>query len=177
MSIAGRKRPVTVEQTTEPSSDCPLGLCDGSGEIKTIEREPEDTQKPIGEGYYIGPSTCYTSRLCDCRANLGPRAGEARWWSSKTIYSDEWESQVHQHAGEIVVCAEVPISEDNYIVEKRGNRYYPTFVDVDFESDWLHALFPDEARELAAKLIAAADACDAYDKPDCTPEGIWWFPE
>ena len=36
-------------------------------------------------------------------------------------------------------------------------------VDVDLSQEWLHSLFPDEARALAALLVAAADVCDAIE--------------
>lgn len=152
---------------------CPHGECDGSGKI-SYETHAEHPAPPEGyEGEYIGSSHTYGSRLCRCRLELEPREGEARWWDSKTIFAEEWNASVFDKTLEVVVRAEVPISDDNYLVAKRGNRYYPTFVDIGEAS----FVFPDEARELARLLIAAADACDAYDKPDTTDGGTWWFPE
>ena len=40
--------------------------------------------------------------------------------------------------------------------------------EIDFET-------PPGSRLFVA--IAAADACDAYDKPDTNQDGTWWFPE
>lgn len=165
------RKPSVVEITTVATEPCG---CDGTGKIHYVEREPEDTHRPLGDGLYAGPATTYGSRLCQCRAELDPRPGEASWWDTTRIYSAEWEASVFRDRAEITVNAERPISSENYIVERRGNRYYPTFVDLDVSDPALHFLFPDEARELARLLIAAADAADAIDKPDQDECGHWW---
>lgn len=161
-------------RTKMPKVSCPLGKCDGNGKISYVEHEPEDTKKDLGNGLYAGPATTYGSRLCECREQLEPREGEARWWSSETVYEGQWQSSVHQHQAVVKVSAEVPISDENFKVHRRGNRYYPTSVDVDLSLDWLHALFPEEARELAALLIAAADKVDEIDNPDADECGHWF---
>lgn len=152
---------------------CPYGKCDGSGKISRVEREPEDTRRELGHGLYAGPATTYTSDLCRCRAELEPRDGEAHWWTSETIFEEEWTASVFARNLTVKVSGEIPVSRDNYRVHKRGNRYYPCFVDIG-EATFVS---PDEARELARLLVAAADACDAYDKPDLDEDGKWWEPQ
>lgn len=158
-------------------SECPK--CSGEGRISYVEREPEDTRRELGDGYYTGPVTTYGSRLCECREALPEREGEASWWTTESIYAGEWESEVFRFTASIDVSAEVPISEDNYRVVRRGNRYWPTTIDLTFANEdgreakigWL---WPKEARALAARLIEAADAADAIDKPDtCDECGVW----
>ncbi len=156
--------PQTVEIETPATDACPLGKCDGSGEIKYTAREPEDTKKDIGNGYYIGASTTMGTTLCPCRQDLPERDGSARWWSSKSVYSAEWQAVVFEPTAEISVSGEVPISEDNYVLKRTlENAYWPCSVSVEFSDPSMGWLFPDEARELARLLVEAADAADAYD--------------
>lgn len=156
-----RKLPTTTEITTEPLLPCG---CDGSGAIRYIERDHPDTNVPIGHGLHIGPGATWGTNLCECRNALPPREGKARWWTSKVIHESEWAGSVFEPYAEISVRGEVPISDENYVlIRSEDNFYYPTSVSVDFSSAELHWLFPDEARDLAQKLIAAADAADAYD--------------
>jgi hypothetical protein len=152
---------------------CPHGECDGTGRISYVTHEPEDAQREVAPGVVIGPATTWGSYLCRCRWALEPRPGQASWWVSKSIYEAEWYAEVFDRHLSVSVTAEVPVSSDNYIVEKRGNRYYPTFVDIG-EATWVR---PEEARELAALLIAAADAAETYDVPDVNEDGTWWHPE
>lgn len=150
---------VTTEIVTKATEPCG---CDGTGRIQVIERD--DREVPIGNGLILGMGTSWTTRLCECRKSLAPRDGEARWWSSKTVYSESWASSVHQHSAEITVQAEVPVSEDNYVLKRTPeNAYYPVMIDVDLSHDWLHALFPDEARALAALLVSAAERAEAIE--------------
>lgn len=152
---------------------CPLGKCDGTGAIKYVERG-EGPPVEVAEGVFVGPMTTYGTNLCECRTSLEPRDGRARWWTSETVYNGEWEGSVFGIDGSLSVQAEVPISDDNYIVKRPGNRYYPTLIDLTFTRARggyegieyeLPAIFADEARELAARLIEAADAADAIDVP------------
>jgi hypothetical protein len=155
--ISGAAREITTEQIE------PCG-CDGTGRIQYIDREPENTRKPLGDGLYAGPSTTHGTLLCECRRALEPRDGEATWWSSKLIYEAEWDALVFEPHAEVSVMAEVPISADNYVLHRtRENAYWPCSVAVDLSDPEMHWLFPDEARELARLLIEAADAADAYD--------------
>jgi hypothetical protein len=149
--------------------------CDGSGKISY--KHVDDRQYEIGEGLIAGPWTTWGSHLCECRRELPPREGQARWWTTETVYSSDWSSSVFRETAEITVQAEVPVSEDNYVVHRRGNRYYPCSVDLNVSSKDLHFLFPEEARELARMLVEAADKCDEIDLPDCDEAGAWWFPD
>lgn len=147
--------------------------CDGSGAIR-YEIPGDGIQRPLGHGYTIEIVTGSGTRLCECRKSLAPRDGEARWWTTETVYSGQWESTVFEHQATIKVDVEIPVSEDNYVLHRRGNRYYPTTIDLDFSIDWFHSLFPDEARELARLLNEAADAADAIDEPDADKCGHWY---
>lgn len=151
-----------VEIETPATEPCG---CDGSGSIKYVEREPDDAVKQLGHGLVAGPATTYGTHLCSCRRALPPRDGEARWWSSKTVYSAEWQGVVFEPTAEISVRGEVPVSDENYVLHRtEENFYWPTSVSVTFSDPDMGWLFPDEARELARLLVEAADAADAWDK-------------
>lgn len=141
--------------------------CDGSGEIVTI------TQKewPQADGTVIVTSGHSTS-LCECRSSLPPREGKARWWGSRTVYEQTVGIPVDDETVSIEVQTEVPVSADGYPVVTRGNRYYPTLVNVELDSRSL-TLHSNTARELAARLIEAADAADRCDLPDTDACGHW----
>jgi hypothetical protein len=149
--------------------------CGGTGKLSHDSGWVDHAEPPnLPEGAeYVSGHRTMSSSLCQCRRDLEPREGEAAWWDSETVFDEVWVASVFQDTAEIVVKAEVPISEDNYRVVRRGNRYYPTSIDLDVSSEELHFLFPDEARELARLLIAAADKCDEIDKPDCDRCGHW----
>ena len=154
---------------------CPLGKCDGAGKISYVHREHEDIQRELGGGLVAGPLTTYGSRLCACRESLEPREGEAQWWTSERVFHGHAQASIYEEGFEVQVDAEVPISEDNYKLVRRGNRYYPTLIDfyVDFRDKT--TLFPEEARALAKVLANAADAADAIDLP-CADSCGHWFP-
>lgn len=138
--------------------------CDGSGRIRYIEREPEGTAKPLGDGLVAGPAVTHGTYLCKCRYELAEREGEASWWTSKTVYSADWQGAVFEPSAEVSVRGEVPISEDNYVLRRTGkNFYWPCSVSVELSDPSMGWLFPEEARELARLLIEAADAAEAYD--------------
>lgn len=113
----------------------------------------------------------YMTRLCACRENVPPREGKAQWWTQETVFSASVDTVIDGLI-EIVVKPEVPISAENYRVVRRGNRYYPTTIDVEVfgRSFWMHT---NTARELAQRLIQAADAADAIDLPDIDACGHW----
>ena len=94
-------------------------------------------------------------------------------WTTESVYSDEalvtcsGDKSVY-----IAVRAEVPM-EGDVRLPRRGNRYFPTFVDLEAYGELL-SFSPDDARDFARKLLAAADAADAIDTPDADVCGHWW---
>lgn len=153
----------------------PCAKCGDTGAASYVE-ESSDPPRHIGNGIVVEAATTYGTRLCGCRESLPPLPGRARWWDTVSVYEDEFETAVLRHNVSVSVCGERPISAENYIVEKRGNRYYPTTINIDASENWIHWLSPEEARKIAAMLTAAADAADAYDEPDVNEDGTWWFP-
>ncbi|MDP3720793.1 MAG: hypothetical protein Q8T13_23775 [Acidobacteriota bacterium] len=112
----------------------------------------------------------YSTEPCVCRKNLPAREGKATWWTKETVFSETAIALVDEVR--VSVQPEVPMSDDNHRVQRRGNRYYPTF--VDFEVGRERAiLFPDEARKLAQLLVRAADAADLIDHADVDACGHW----
>ena len=76
---------------------------------------------------------------------------------------------------DINVRAEVPMC-DGQRVQRKGNRYHQTWVNVDVTSgrETIELLLDAQtAREVGVALIAAADAADVIDKPDQAPCGHW----
>lgn len=142
--------------------------CGGTGRIEWTE--PPDPPRQSGEMVMQFLGALGTS-LCPCRKALPPREGEARWWTSERVYSATVAVPMFNESVEIRVDPEVPVSEDNFRVVRRGNRYYPTLINVETPDSL--TLHPDTARELAQRLIAAADAADAIDAQDCDPCGHW----
>lgn len=140
-----------------PMSERICVLCAGTGQMRTMSEER-------GLGW---ASETHSSHLCPCRQALPARDGPAAWWSSETVFSGE-ASTLLGDVYEVSVRAEVPISEDNFRVHRRGNRYYPTLVDLNGTT-----LTPENARELALLLLSASDAADTVDKADTDACGHW----
>lgn len=89
---------------------------------------------------------------------------------------------------DIHVGTEKPVNEKGKMVPYYGNRYWPTTIkltyyerrgrepnDYEVSEDLftVAGLTAELARELAAKLIQAADWADSIDKPCCAPCGHW----
>jgi hypothetical protein len=111
---------------------------------------------------------------CECRKALPPREGQASWWGLESIYSQDVRIPVGDESFEVSVSAEVPYDSANYRVQRRGNRYYPTLIDIecpDFMT--LHAC---TARDLARALLAAAEAAEKIDDSDTDPRCGHWAP-
>src|SRR5690606_35050536 len=100
------------------------------------------------------------------------RDGTAAWWTTESVYSATVDLPIGDTSVEIAVRAEVPMSAENYRVHRRGNRYWPTTVRVELDDADLD-LLPQTARELAQRLVDAADAADAIDNPDTDTCGHW----
>lgn len=141
--------------------------CQGTGQIVHVTT----SERRLADGSTVQLSGHSTS-LCECRAALPPRAGEARWWTLRPVYAATVDVPIFQQRVEITVDTEVPVSDDNYPLVTRGNRYYPTLVDVVIGDEKL-LMHGDTAREFAQRLIAAADAVDACDVPDSDTCGHW----
>ena len=113
------------------------------------------------------------SNPCDCRMMLPPREGVVQWWSLETTYERTITLPMIDRRIVVSVRSEVPLSQDNYRVVMRGNRYYPCTVDIGLHGSDSESLWPSLARELAVALIEAADRCDAIDKPCLDACGHW----
>jgi hypothetical protein len=135
--------------------------------------EPAETFKLADGGELVsGPS--YVTVLCDCRRALPPREGVAQWWTQEQVYGVDVSIPVFDEQVSIRVQAEVPVSGDNYRVQRRGNRYYPTLIHIEApESMTLHS---DTARSLARALIAAAEAAERVDDADTDRRCGHWAP-
>lgn len=140
----------------EPVAFC--ALCGGTG--ATTYTEEDERTSTIG------------TRLCACRASLAPRDGRAQWWTLERAYEAVVTIPLEIASVQIVVDAEVPVSTDNYRVVRHGNSYWPTTIDLTFGDEKL-TLHTDSARELAQRLIQAADAADLIDLPDTDVCGHW----
>lgn len=136
--------------------------CQGTGKLEWSDT----TIHPNG----ASASSSRGSRLCPCRLAVEPRAGEAQWWTQEVIYSASVPVPIGNETVEITVKAEVPVSSENYRLVRKGNRYYPTTVDLECGDV---TLFPDDARLLAQRLIEAANAADGIDLADVDPCGHW----
>lgn len=149
------------------SSNLPQGSCERCGGTGKL-RYDEDHLDGRGEvvGHTIG------TRACPCVRDLPPIEDVATWWESEVVWQKVWNDSIHPDSVvEITVSAEVPRNGDGRRTVMRGNRYYPTMVEVDLPERLL--MHPFQAREFALKLMAAAGAADAIDEPCCGPCGHW----
>ena len=137
-------------------TDC--GICHGEGATRYTEREVCGDVEFTSSGI----------RPCACREVMMPRPGQAHYWSEERVFEEFVDCGV-QRGISVHVDAEVPMSADNYRLVRRGNRYWPSLVNVG--TSWMH---PGEARVLAAALIRAAEAADAIDQPDADVCGHWF---
>lgn len=136
--------------------------CNDTGAYVVTHRET----MPNG-GELAGSSTIQ----CLCRAAIPPRQGRAVWWSSESVLSIDVKIPIFDESVSITVDAEVPMSKDNFRLQRRGNRYYPTLIHIEAPKDMtLHAC---TARDLARALIQAAEAAEKVDDADSAPCGHW----
>lgn len=136
-------------------------VCEGTGSY-TVTELVKQHGAVVASGYSTHP--------CVCRKDLPPREGKAGWWTKETVFSEAVNALLDEIT--VTVEPEVPMSAENYRVQRRGNRYYPTFVECEVGREKA-MLFPDEARKLAQLLIKAADAAELIDHADADKCGHW----
>lgn len=142
---------------------CPQ--CEGAGKLRYHEDNLDANGEVVGH--------TFGTRACSCVRDLPPITGNATWWDSEVAWQGVWANSIFPDSVvEMTVSAEVPRDENGRRVTMRGNRYYPTMVDVDLPDRLL--MHPFMVREFAAKLIEAADAAEAIDKPCEDACGHWW---
>lgn len=143
-----------------PKAVCPK--CHGAGKL-TYRIAGSEEKVDLGNGTYMQDCGGSGSRQCDCTRDLPAIDGEAKWWSLETIYSEIVSVPIGNESCEISADCEIPIGDGGRRVHRTAdNAYYPPLIKVLGLADaTLHA---ETAREIAAKLIAAADACDKADE-------------
>lgn len=139
--------------------------CDKCGDTGVVryttlgDAEPHD----MGDGTMIQDMGGSGSRACSCVRDLPAIDGKATWWESEPIHSVVVGIPIGNECCEIVADCEIPRNDQGRRLHRTAdNAYYPPLVNVDGLG---HAtLHSDTARELAAALVAAADACDKADE-------------
>ena len=135
--------------------------CGGTGvqKYRTLgDVEPRD----IGDGMTVQDMGGWGTRACACVRDLPPILDEPSWWEIETLHSEVVGVPIGCEAVEVTADCEVPRRADGRRVHRTaGNAYYPPLIVV--EAPARMTLHSDTAREVAAALIAAADACDAAD--------------
>jgi hypothetical protein len=159
-----------------PPHECPAdlfacALCGDTGK-RSYTIPPSGESRTLPSGTVISDGGGSGTLACACVRDLPPVEGEATWWTSESAHSDVFVGCMPDTVFELSASAEVPRRADGRRVVMRGNRYWPTWIDLDGP---VHAhLEPREARALAGALVAAADACDAVDGPCRDLCGHWW---
>lgn len=137
--------------------------CGGTGVVsyKTLgDAMPRD----IGNGMTVQDMGGSGARPCECVRDLPAIDGEATWWSSESIYSEVVVVPIGNECVEIAATCEIPLNGGGRRLRRTAdNAYYPPLVEVQVAQPNM-TLHSDTARELAASLIAAADACDKADE-------------
>lgn len=145
-------------------SDQRCTACSGTGKASYVI--PGDSEpRQIGGGYSVQTMDGYGTRACECVRDLPSMYGRAKWWEWESVYSAEVSVPVGDETISISVGCEVPRSERGRRCHRTvENCYYPALIDLEASSEKV-TLFSSTARELAAALIAAAEACEKADVP------------
>ena len=141
-------------------------ICNGTGKVGyTIPGDPEPRYIDGGpnEGYTIQTMDGYGTRACECVANLPAIYDRATWWDLEYVHSAEINVPFGSESVSLSVYCEVPRAENGRRCHRtNANCWYPAMIDVEVSAEKL-TLFPATARELAAALLAAAEACEKAD--------------
>lgn len=158
--------------TSPPSRPSDCEKCGGTGKIGY--RTSGGDTVTMSDGTVIQEMSGYSTRACSCVRDLPAIEGHATWWETEIVWSKVWTDSIYpDSAVEMQVETEVPRDENGRRVHMRGNRYYPTMVDVELPSKLL--MHPFQARDLALKLMAAAQVCEDIDEP-CSDKCGHWYP-
>jgi hypothetical protein len=136
--------------------------CNGTGKqsYRTIgDALPTD----IGNGLSVQAMGGWGTRACKCVRDLPAIDGQATWWETEVIYSTVVPIPIGNEAAEITADCEIPRGPDGRRYHRTAdNAYYPPLIRLELEC--AATLHSDTAREIAAALVAAADACDKADE-------------
>lgn len=140
--------------------------CGGTGKVAyKIPAAPGEIN--LGDGMVMVDMGGSGTRACECVRDLPAIDGKATWWESELVFSEVVPVPIGDESIELLVDGEVPRDEHGRRVHRTAhNAYYPTLVRMEALPASV-TLFGDDARELAAALLRAADACDAADA------GLW----
>jgi hypothetical protein len=137
-------------------------ICNGTGKVKYRmlgDAMPTD----VGNGVSVQAMDGWGTKPCACVKDLPAIAGVASWWDLETIYSKVVTVPIGNECAEITADCEIPRNDNGRRLHRTAeNAYYPPL--IRFEVPGHMTLHSDTAREMAAALIAAADACDKADE-------------
>lgn len=136
-------------------------VCNGTGSYVVYSKEQ------ISPGVITSGFSTYP---CVCRKDQPRREGKASWWTKETIFTRVITALLDTIT--VTVEPELPMSADNFPLVRRGNRYYPSFVEFEIGREKA-MLSPVEARKLAHALNEAADIADLTDHADADKCGHW----
>lgn len=149
----------TVRGPDAPILDCEK--CGGAGKVRYSIAS--SGSRDLGDGVTITDMGGTGTRACSCVRDLPAIDGKATWWETETIYSEVVVVPIGNEAVEITADCEVPRDENGRRVHRTAqNAYYPPLIRLEMEC--AATLHSDTAREIAAALVAAADACDKADE-------------
>lgn len=137
--------------------------CEGAGKRRYSILPSHPDPVNVGDGTIVQDMGGSGTRACECVRDLAPVDGSAAWWESESLHSEVIGIPIGDECIEIEADGEVPRGEDGRRVHRTlENAYYPALVrmTVAVSATTMHG---DTARDLAAALLRAADACDRAD--------------